>query len=98
MLPIPWTDFYVPLNLDAHPTFRFGKSVHCNLGAPTVDHKNKWESVGLMDNYYVVGITTIPYPGFGVLFNIVFKKDITYHVTIGDMPHCTCPNFTKMSY
>ena len=42
-------------------------------------------------------ITAIPYPGFGVLINIVSKEDITYHVTIGDMPHCTCPYFTKMS-
>jgi hypothetical protein len=87
----------VPLNPNAHPTSRFGKSVRCNLVPPTVDHKNKWESAGLTDGYYVVGITAIPYPGFGVLINIVFKEDITYRVTIGDMPHCTCFDFTKMS-
>ena len=62
MLPIPRADFHVPLNPDAHPTSRFGKSVRRNLAAPTVDHKNKWESAGLMDGYYVVGITAIPYP------------------------------------
>jgi hypothetical protein len=45
----------------------------------------------------VIGITAILYPGFGVLINIVSKEDITYHVTIGDMLHCTCPDFTKMS-
>ena len=97
MLPIPWADFHVLLNLDAHPTSRSGKSMRRNLAAPTIDHKNKWESAGLMDGYYVVGITAIPYLGFGVLINIVSKEAITYRVTIGDMPHCSCPDFTKMS-
>ena len=50
-----------------------------------------------MEGYYVVGVTGIPYPGFGVIINIVSKHDITYHVTIGDIPHCTCRVFTKMS-
>ena len=62
MLPIPWAGFHVPLNPDAHPTSRFGMSVRRNLTAPTVEHKNKWESAGLMDGYYVVGVTAIPYP------------------------------------
>ena len=57
MFPIPHTDFHVPLNLDAHSIFRFGKPLLHNLAAPMVDHKNKWESVGLMDGCYVVGIT-----------------------------------------
>jgi hypothetical protein len=50
-----------------------------------------------MDGYYVVGITAIPYLGFGVLINIISKEDITYRVTIGDMLYCSCPDFTKMS-
>ena len=37
-----------------------------------------------------------PYPGFGVIINIVSKEDITYRVIIGDIPHCKCPDFTKM--
>ena len=57
MLPIPWTDFHVPLNPDAHSTFRFGKSVLRNLATLIVDHKDKWESVGVIDGCYVVGIT-----------------------------------------
>jgi hypothetical protein len=97
MFPISQTDFHVPLNADAHPTSGFGKFVRRNLSTPTIDHKNKLKSVVLMDGYYVFGITAIPYPGFGVLINIVSKDDITYRVTIGDMPHCTCPDFTKMS-
>ena len=62
ILPIPQTDFHVPLNPDAHPTSTFGMSLHCNLAAPTVDHRLKWESARLMDGYNVVGITVIPYP------------------------------------
>ena len=87
----------MPLNPDVHPTFKFGKTVRCNPTTPTTDHKNKWESVGLMDDYYVVGVTAIPYHGYGVIVNIVVKEDITYRITIGGIPHCTCPNFTKMS-
>lgn len=55
----------------------------------------QWESVGLMDGYYVVEVTTIPYPGFEVLINIVSKEDIAYRVRFGDIPQCTY--FTKMS-
>jgi hypothetical protein len=80
-------DFHVPLNPDAHLTSKFGKSMRRNLTTPVIDHKNIWESVGLMDGYYVVGITVISYPRFGVLINIVFKEDITYRVTIGNIAH-----------
>ena len=87
MLPIPRMDFHVPLNPDAHLTSKFGKSMRRNLTTPVIDHKNIWESVGLMDGYYVFGITAIPYPGFGVIMNIVSKEDITYRVTIGNIAH-----------
>ena len=33
--------FCMPLNPDAHPTFKFGKTVCCNPTTPTIDHKNK---------------------------------------------------------
>ena len=36
-------------------------------------------------------------PQARMIINIVSKEDIPYHVTIGDIPHCTCPDFTKMS-
>ena len=96
-LPIPRSHFSMPPNPDAHPTFRFGKTVRRNPTAPLPDHKNKWESAGLIEGYYVVGVTAIPYPGFEVIINIVSKQDITYHVTIGDIPYCTCLDFMKMS-
>jgi hypothetical protein len=96
-LPIPRSHFSMPPNPDAHPTLRFRKTMHHNPTVPLADHKNKWESARLMEGYYVVGVTAIPCPGFGVIINIVSKLDITYHVTIGDIPHCTCPDFTKMS-
>jgi hypothetical protein len=50
-----------------------------------------------MDGYYVVGVTAISYPNFGVIMNIVFKEDVTHLVTFGNIPHCTCPDFTKIS-
>ena len=50
-----------------------------------------------MEGYYVVGVNPIPYSSYEVIINIVSKKDITYHITIGYILHCTCPDFTKMS-
>ena len=90
-------DSIMALNSDAHPIFMFGKTVRRNPTTLTTYHKNKWESVGCMDGNYVVSVTAIPYPGYGVIIDIVSKEDITYRITIGDIPHCTCPDFTKMS-
>ena len=94
---IPRSYFCMPPNPDAHPTFKFGKTLCRNPTAPLADHKNKWENAELMKGYYVIGVIVFPYPGFGVIINIVSKHDITYHVTIGDNPHCICLAFTKMS-
>ena len=96
-LSIPRSHFCMPPNPDAHPTYRFGEAVRRNPTAPLVDHKNKWEIAGLREGYFVVEITAIPYPGYRVIINIVSKEDITYHITICNIPHCTCPDFTKMS-
>lgn len=74
-----------------------GRPCVCNLSTPTTNYKNKWKNVGLMDSYYMVEVIAIPYPGFEVLINIISKEDIAYQVTIGNIPHCTCPYFTKMS-
>jgi hypothetical protein len=84
-------------NPDAHPTFRFRKTVRRYPTTPLTAHKNKWESARLIEGYYVVGVTAIPYMGLGVIINIVSNHDITYHVTFGNIPHCTCLDFTKMS-
>ena len=96
-LPSPWTIFCAPLNPDAQPTSRYKKVGRCNLVALMASHKCKWECAELMDNYYVVGVIAIPYPRFEVLIYIVSNEDIAYHVTIGDILLCTCPNFTKIS-
>ena len=95
MLPISRTDVHVPLNPDTHPTSRFDKAMCHNLLTLTKIHKYKWERTGLIDGYYMVGVNDIPYPRFGVLINIGSKEDIVYHITIGDIPHCTCPDFIK---
>ena len=94
---IPRSCFCMPPNPDAHPTFRFGKTVCRNPTTLVADHKNKWESAKLMDSYYMVGVTAIPIQAFKVLIDIFAKEDITYRVTIGNISHCTCPNVTKMS-
>ena len=90
-------DFHVALNLDAHSTSRFKKAMRRNLVAPMANLKNKWERTKLKDIYYVVRVTAIPYPRFGVLINIISKEDIAYRATIGEIPFCICTNFTKMS-
>lgn len=53
--------------------------------------------MGLMGSSYVIGVIVNPYKRFGVYINIISKEDIEYRVTIGEIPHCTCPNFIKMS-
>ena len=80
------------------------RTLHSGLGRQCVAiEEHQWritKKIGraiLMDGYYVVEVTTTSYLGFGVIINIVSKEDITYRVTIGDIPRCTCPNFTKMS-
>jgi hypothetical protein len=67
-----------------------------NATTPIAKHQNKQDGTELMDGYYVVGITPMQYPWFGVIINIIYKEDNTYHITIGSIPRCTCPYFTKM--
>ena len=92
--PIPWLYFRVPLNSYAHPTSGFSKIIHWKPTTPTSNHKNKWESTRLMDGYYLVGVTPISCHGSRVVIYIVSKANIAYHVTIGNIPYCTCLNFT----
>jgi hypothetical protein len=84
----------MPPNPIAHPTFKIGKTVRRNTTTPMADHKNKRENATLIEGQYVVWITAIPYPDFGMIINVFSKEDITYHVTIGNIPYCTCPYFT----
>lgn len=50
-------------------------------------HINKWENVGLKDGYYVIEVIAIyiSCPEFGASINIVFKEEVTYRATLGDM-------------
>ena len=72
-LPILCSHCCMPSNLDAHPTFKFGKAMCLNPTTALADHKNKWESTGLIEGYYVVGDTAIPYMGFGKHLYYVFS-------------------------
>lgn len=44
------------------PTSKFSKTMRRNPTTPTVYHKNKGGSTGLMNGYYVVEVTIIIYP------------------------------------
>lgn len=61
------------------------------------DHINKWKNVKLMDGYHLARITTIPYPRFGIIINMIIHENIVYCVIIGTMPQCACPKLTNMS-
>lgn len=61
-----WTYLHPQVNPDVHPPFKFKKLVHRNLVAPMIYHKDKWKNLRLMDGYYVVGVTNIPYLGLWV--------------------------------
>ena len=60
--------------------------------------QKQMKSVGLMDIYYMVGVTAIPHLGFGKLINSVSKEDIACHVTSGDQLHCTCSDFVGILF
>ena len=81
-LPIPHSHFCVPPNLNANPITRFSKAVHHNMVAPLPEHINEWKSILHMDGYYVMGVTTIPYHGFGCILTIVSKENMTYLMSI----------------
>lgn len=48
-----------------------------------------------MDEYHVVGVTTIPYPRYGSIITIVTKEETTYFMSIGDIPHMHLPRLCK---
>ena len=68
----------MPLNLDAHPTSKISKTLCHNPTTPTVYHPKKWENTRLLDGNYVVTVTSLPYPRFVVIINIVSKANIAY--------------------
>lgn len=49
-----------------------------------------------MNIHYVILVIVIPYHGFGVFISIVSKEDSAYCVTVGNILHCTCLDFTEM--
>lgn len=66
-----------------HSYSRFSKKVHSILATPTKDLKNKWESAKLMEKYHAMGVIVIPYPGCGMIINILSKDNNSYCVTNG---------------
>lgn len=77
--------------------YKISKTLCCNPATPTTYYKNKLEIASLMDGYFVVGVTTIPYPRFGVVINIVSKDDIPHCLTIDDIPPVHMPRLYQIS-
>ena len=82
---------------DAHPTSRFGMTMRRNLVAPTLYHKKQMGVYRTHEWLLCGGSHSIAFPRFEVILNIISKEDIAYCVTISDISHCTCLDFTKIS-
>jgi hypothetical protein len=88
-----------PSDGDMHPTKRLGRTIRRNPNAPTVDHRNKWETTRNL-NAVVDSVVVIPYPGYGrviTLISGIFPNQKVYRITISDFPACTCEDFITMS-
>lgn len=88
-----------PANPNDYATTRFGKPVRRNMGVPTIDHRNKWESARNV-KAQIRNVVEVPYPGLGRIYTIesgIFPKQKEYQVTISNFPACTCPDFINMS-
>ena len=80
-LPKSWSHFYEPPNLDSHLTSNILQD-----NAPRSTYtccksiKIKWDSTCHINGYYVIGVTSILYPRYGVIINIISKDDNSYWV------------------
>ena len=95
-MPICREQFLVPSNLDTHKTIRGNSTIRRNGDAPTLKHRNQWESALHMSNCQVTNVTTIPYPGYRVVIALDSGKGKVYYISITDFPSCTCPSFVRM--
>jgi hypothetical protein len=96
---------YLSLITLAHqiPTFIFStrnsKSVRWNTNAPTVEHRNKWESARNIKGT-VLGITVLPFLGLGAIISLesgVEPDKKVYRITISHFLECTCHDFLNMA-
>jgi hypothetical protein len=88
-----------PPNPDIYPTTRNSKSIWRNANAPTVEHRNKWESARNIKGT-VLGITILPFPGLRAIISLesgVEPDKKIYRITISHFPKCTCPDFLNMA-
>jgi hypothetical protein len=56
-------------NPDIYPTTRNSKSIRRNANAPTVEHRNKWESAHNIKGT-VLGVTVLLFPGVGTIISL----------------------------
>ena len=69
-----------PANPNDYATTRFGKPVRRNMGVPTIDHRNKWESARNV-KAQIRNVVEVPYPGLGRIYTIesgIFPKQKEY--------------------
>ena len=88
-----------PSDAEGHPTKRFGRTIKRVYNAPTVDHRNKWESARNV-RAVVKSVTPIPYPGYGRIITLdsgIYPTQKTYQISLCDFPACTCDDFVTMS-
>jgi hypothetical protein len=86
-------------NLNIYPTTQNSKSIQRNTNAPTVEHRNKWESARNIKGT-VLGVTVLPFPGLGAI--ILLESEVepnkkVYQITISLFPEYTCPDFLNMA-
>lgn len=59
-----------------------------NLLVATSNQKKKWEHIGLKHGYCLLGVTTIPLLGYGIIIRVDTNEDNSYQVFIVDMLQC----------
>jgi hypothetical protein len=95
----PFFDHPGPANPDIYPTTRNSKCIRRNANAPTIEHRNKWESARNIKGT-VLGVIVLPFPGLGAIISLesgVDPNKKVYRITISHFPECTCPDFQNMA-
>lgn len=94
-LPISWSHFCVPQNPGTQPTFMFGKTMSHNPTIPTVDYNTNgrapesWTATMWLESlpFFVQALEWLSTSSLRI-YHVICHND--------NIPHCTCPSFTKM--
>ena len=89
--PHPSVTFPCATKLDIHPTSVFEKTLCCNPTTLMAYHKNN----GRMS--YSWSLDSLPFYLHALKWKLTLSPKRISLITIGDIPHCTRLDFTKMS-